>query len=247
MTKAMHSPLYVTQELLQQRYQGAETIFVAGSVVKGEATAHSDLDLVVVYPSIERAYRESFAHRGWPVEAFVHDPQTLYYFFQKVDRPIGRGTLAEMIAEGHEVPGPSEFSRSIKALAKQTLDMGTVPLTTEQIQDRRYQLSELLDDVREPRSRHDLVADSTLLFNELAEFYFLTRGQWTASGKAIAKRMKTVDPAFARKFADAFDRLFSVGHTTAVIEMAEEMMAPFGGILFEGYRRDVPPDWRTDS
>ncbi len=243
----MHSPLYVTQELLQQRYQGAETIFVAGSVVKGEATAHSDLDLVVVYPRLERAYRESFMHRGWPVEAFVHDPQTLSYFFQNVDRPIGRGTLAEMIAEGHEVPGPSEFSNSIKGLARETLSMGTVPLTTEQIQDRRYQLSELLDDVRAPRSRHDLVADATLLFNELAEFYFLTRGQWTASGKAIAKRMKAVDPAFARKFAEAFDRLFTSGSTAEVIEMTETLMEPYGGILFDGYRREVSASWRLDK
>ena len=219
-------------------------IFVAGSVVKGEATAHSDLDLVVIYPKLERAFRESFAHRGWPVEAFVHDPETLQYFFRNVDRPIGRGTLAEMIAEGHEVPGPSDFSHSIKAMAREILKMGTVPLTTEQIQDRRYQLSELLDDVREPRSRHDLIADATLLFNELAEFYFLTRGQWTASGKAIAKRMKTIDPAFARGFAEAFDRLFTSGNPASVIQMTESLMEPYGGVLFEGYRREVPADWR---
>ena len=245
MNQGMHSPLYVTQDLLQNRYPGAETIFVAGSVVKGEATAHSDLDLVVVYKQVPRAFRESFSHRGWPVEAFIHDPETLHYFFNQVDRPIGRGTLAEMIAEGHEVPGPSEFSQSVKALAKETLRLGTPPLTDEELQDRRYQLSEMLDDIREPRTRQDLVAGGTLLYNELAEFYFRTRCRWTASGKAIVKRMKMEDPALARKFAEAFDLLFATGKQRAVIELAEELMASHGGVLFEGYRREVPADWRT--
>ena len=60
-----------------QRYSGADVVLAAGSIVRGEATAYSDLDLVVVYSKLPCAYRESFSFHGLPVEAFVHDPETL--------------------------------------------------------------------------------------------------------------------------------------------------------------------------
>lgn len=247
MKSATHSPLYVTKELLETRYKGAETIFLAGSVVRGEASTYSDLDLVVVYPKVETAYRESFFHGGWPVEAFIHDPETLRYFFQQVDPKIGRATLAEMISEGHEIPGPTDFSSSLKQMATETLRQGPPALSEEEIQDYRYHISELIDDIREPRTRQELIAAATLVYNELAEFYFRSQRGWTGSGKAILKRMKKADPAFARRFGEAFDVLFSTGHTSRVIELAEEIMAPQGGFLFEGYRRDVPTSWRAEK
>jgi hypothetical protein len=244
MKSSTHSPLYVTKELLETRYDGAEVIFVAGSVVRGEATAHSDLDLVVVYPKVRAAYRDSFTHKGWPVEAFVHDPETLRYFFHHVDRLIGRATLAEMIAEGHEVPGASAFTASVKAMAQAALREGPPALTEAEMQERRYHITELIDDIREPRSRQELVASATVIYNELADFYFRSQRGWTGSGKAILKRMKKTDPALARRFAEAFDVLFSTGQPLRVIELAEEILAANGGPLFEGYKHEVPADWR---
>lgn len=247
MKMVTHSPLFVTKDLLETRYLGATTIFVAGSVVRGEATAHSDLDLVIVYPKIRAAYRESFQHRDWPVEAFIHDPETLNYFFRRVDSQLGRATLAEMIAEGHEIPGASDFSQALKEKARQILQAGPPALSDEEIQDRRYQISELLDDVRDPRTQQELFAAATLIYNELADYYFRTRLSWTGSGKAILKRMKRIDPTFARRFSEAFDLLFVSGQPGRVIELAEEIMAPQGGCLFEGYRRDVSENWRLDN
>ncbi len=237
--------MFVTKELFETRYNGADAIFVTGSVVRGEATAHSDLDLVVLFPKVERAYRESFEHKGWPVEAFVHDPDTLRYFFENVDRQLGRATLAEMIAEGHEIPAATSLTAEMKTMAKTTLQDGPPALTDEEVQDRRYHISELLDDMRDPRNRQELVASATLIYNELADYYFRTRRGWTCSGKAIMKRMKRTDPPFARKFGEAFDELFATGKSSRVIDLAEELMAPQGGCLFEGYRRDTPADWRS--
>ena len=241
---ATHSPLYVTKELFETRYQGAEAIFLAGSVIRGEASSYSDLDLVVVYPKLPAAYRESFTHRSWPVEAFIHDPDTLRYFFDKIDRELGRPTLAEMISEGHEVPGPSPTTDRLKHLARKTLLEGPPALSESDLQDRRYQLSELVDDIREPRSRQELVASATVIYNELADYYFRARREWTGGGKAIVKRLKKTDPGFGRKFTDAFDSLFVSGQTKPVIDLVEEILGRDGGLLFDGYRRDVPADWR---
>ena len=62
----------------------------------------SDLDLVVVFQKLENAYRESSRFDNWPVEAFVHDSETLNYFFQ-MDRVSGVPSLPNMVNEGVEV------------------------------------------------------------------------------------------------------------------------------------------------
>lgn len=67
----------ITNEIRSTKYSEAKVIFLAGSIVRGEGTPDSDLDLVVVYEHLPNAYRESFYYGGFPVEAFVHDPQTL--------------------------------------------------------------------------------------------------------------------------------------------------------------------------
>lgn len=238
MMRATHSPLYVVQELLESRYQGAEVIFLAGSVVRGEANAYSDVDLVVVYPKVERAYRESFFHRNWPVEAFVHDLETLRHFFLEVDRPMGSGSLAEMVNEGLEVPAPSEFSDRLKGVAREVLADGPPALTPEQFEDRRYHVSELLDDIREPRNRQELFASASVIYNELADFYLRGRRAWASSGKSVLKRLKKVDPAFARRFVEAFDVLYATGRPEQVVDLGEEVLIAHGGLLFDGYRRD---------
>ena len=244
MKSSTHSPMFVTKELFETRYPGADAIFVTGSVIRGEATASSDLDLVVLFPHVKTAYRESFFHMGWPVEAFIHDPETLRYFFQHVDKNLGRATLAEMVVEGHEIPAATPMTDTMKALAKTALEEGPPPLSVDDLQDRRYHISEIIDDMREPRNRQELMATATLLYNELADFYFRTRRGWTGTGKSLVKRMKRTDPAFARNFCEAFDDVFSTGQTVKVIAMAEQLMSEHGGLLFEGYRRDVPLEWR---
>ena len=67
----------LVKEIYETRYPQSQLIFFAGSIVRGEGTSASDLDLVVVFDQLPNAYRESFIYKDWPVEAFVHDPQTL--------------------------------------------------------------------------------------------------------------------------------------------------------------------------
>src|SRR5688500_1680444 len=72
--------LAIAQKSLAGRFKGAAFAFVGGSIMRGQGTAASDIDMVVVFPRLERAWRESFMEDEFPVEVFVHDPQTLAYF-----------------------------------------------------------------------------------------------------------------------------------------------------------------------
>lgn len=245
MKSSTHSPLFVTKELFETRYQGADAIFVTGSVIRGEATAHSDLDLVILYPRVDRAYRESFFHKGWPVEAFIHDPETLRYFFQNVDKHLGRATLAEMVADGHEIPCATELTRAVKSMASADLAQGPQALSEDDVREYRYHISEILDDMREPRNRQELTASATLLYNELADFFMRSHRGWTGTGKNLVRRLKRADPTFARRFSEAFEECFAGGQSAKVIALAEEVLAPHGGPLFEGYHLATPIEWRA--
>ncbi len=188
-----------------QRYAHAVAAFAAGSIIRGEGTVYSDLDLVVVYANVPRAHRESFRFSGLPVEAFVHDPETLHYFFVEVDRPSGVPALPQMVAEGVEIPESSDLSRSLKALAASVLALGPPPLTPQDIDQLRYSLTDTTDDLRAPRSRQELIGTASVLFQELANFYLRTRGCWSAKGKAIPRALRRADAAFAARYCRTFE------------------------------------------
>lgn len=40
---------FIASQILVEKFTGAEVVFLAGSIIRGEGTATSDLDLVVVY------------------------------------------------------------------------------------------------------------------------------------------------------------------------------------------------------
>ena len=136
-------PVEVTAKIQQERYPNANVIFLAGSVIRGEGTATSDLDLVVVFQQLSAAYRESFQFEGWPVEAFVHDPETLRYFFFEVDRPTGIPSLPAMVSEGIEIPQPSQLSKELKQLANDLLAAGPPAWDKDTIDRSRYAITEL--------------------------------------------------------------------------------------------------------
>lgn len=66
-------------------HYGAERVIVYGSVVRGDATIHSDIDLLVVAPSTEKGYLRMAAvkalvrdlSRGLPLSPIVLTPQEL--------------------------------------------------------------------------------------------------------------------------------------------------------------------------
>ncbi|MBF2051979.1 MAG: nucleotidyltransferase domain-containing protein [Candidatus Sericytochromatia bacterium] len=225
-------------------HPAAACVFVAGSRRRGEATPHSDLDLVVIYPHLPAAWRESLIFEGQPVEAFVHDPQTLRYFFEAVDRPGGVPSLIRMVAEGLPLPGPSPLSESLQQLACEILAAGPPLWTSAEREAARYAVSDSLDDLRSPRSRAEQLASASRLYGQLATYYLRSQGHWDAHGKGIPRQLQALNPKAAAAFEAAFEALFAQGELAPLLALCETWLAPDGGLLFDGFRREAPPDWR---
>lgn len=237
--------LEVARAVMSQCYPDAAVAFAAGSLVRGEGTAYSDLDLVVVYATLPAAYRESFRFRELPVEAFVHDPETLEYFFVEMDAASGIPALPQMVLEGHEVPSATDLSRHLKARAAAIIGAGPPPLDAETERRRRYHLTDLLDDLRGWRSADELMACGARLFEDLADYHLRAGGHWSARGKAIPVTLRRADAALCARYCASFDRLFRANEIGPVVRLAEELLQSSGGVLFEGYRSDAPASWRT--
>jgi hypothetical protein len=238
------APEVCARSVYEQRYPDAAVVFLAGSVIRGESTRFSDLDLVVVYERTHHAYRESFIAHQWPIEVFVHDRETLNYFFA-TDRASGVPTLASMIADGIAFPSESDFARSIKQSAVEVLHAGPPPWLDEQRKLSRYLLTDLIEDLREPRSRAEFHASVSRLYEMLATHFFRSRGVWSAKGKAIVRRLQEVDRSTAHAFSNAFEIAFRTDDTAALISLATMILDADGGFLFDGYRADAPAEWRT--
>jgi len=238
-------PDFVTaaKEILTTRYPNAAFAYVAGSIIRGEQTDYSDIDLVVVFEKLECATRESFVYRGWPVEAFVHDPETMNYFFQESDAKSGRPCLPQMVLEGLTLPCETPLSRELKTLAGKVINQGPPELGRAELEDRIYFISDLVDDLRAPRSQSEAIAVGARLFELLGDFYLRGKGQWSGSGKGLARALAKYSPDLANSYSEAFQKLFN-GDSISVINLAQEILKPYGGCRFDGYVRPAAKDRR---
>jgi hypothetical protein len=67
--------------VLGARYPGADAGFAMGSILRGEATPFSDLDLVVLFARLPNARREAFFSQG--------DSAPLIAFTERALAPLG--------------------------------------------------------------------------------------------------------------------------------------------------------------
>jgi hypothetical protein len=92
----------------------------------------------------------------------------------------------------------------------------------------------------------EMHATATLLYSALANHHFRSKGLWSAKGKAVPRRLNALGDGLAARFLDSFEKLFSENCVAPVIGLAEEILAPHGGFLFDGHKLEAPETWRVE-
>ena len=236
-------PIVVVRNFVASKYSDCQVAFVAGSFNRGEATSTSDIDLIVLFSKVEHASRESLIYQGWPIEVFIHDLETIKYFFND-DAKSGIPSLANMINEGVVIEEKLNYSDEVKALAKSVLNHGPPVLSEEERTNFRYSISDLLDDLKDPRTIFEGYAITAKLHGILSFFLFRSRGQWAGAGKHIPRQLQKQNPELFIAWEKAFTEAFR-GHFNLVIQLTENILSENGGYLFDGYKLDAPKDWRV--
>ncbi|MEM7364858.1 MAG: nucleotidyltransferase domain-containing protein [Pseudomonadota bacterium] len=238
-------PFVAASSALARHHPDCLGAFVAGSVMRGEGTATSDIDIVVLYgDDFEDVHRASLMHEGWPIEFFVQHVEAQRYFFEK-DRQRGMCVLADMVATGTMLPESTKLLEQQKNEARQIIEAGPPPLTPEDTDRRRYAITNLIDDV--VGSTNIPVTNAVLaeLHDALADFYLRTHGRWSGHGKSVLRSLRDADEPLYDRFVHAFDRGFATD-VDPIRKLVDELLAPEGGRLWEGYAERAHPGWLTD-
>jgi predicted nucleotidyltransferase len=246
-TRSVPTPneiLKIAVEVLRAYYPDADSAFVAGSFMRGQGSATSDIDLVVLHPSLAQAYRESFIFQNVPVETFVHDPETLLWFLEQ-DRKDGRPALIGMLIEGVLIGPRQDTGHDFKKRAVQIFAEGPPSLNADAIERLRYAITDKLDDLEADRTALERIAIGAALYPFLVELALRRSGRWNGDGKWQARLLGQMDVSVARRVETAFLSLYDGSDTQAVRGLAEDLLEQHGGRLFAGFRSDAPADWRS--
>ncbi|MGD7045939.1 nucleotidyltransferase domain-containing protein [Jeotgalibacillus proteolyticus] len=231
-------PVRAAEQFINLHYPHCQAALLAGSVVRKEATAASDLDIVIFDQTIKSSYRSSHVEDGWPIEVFVHSMESYKEFFQS-DCVRGRPSMPNMVAEGLILKDHGELN-AIRKEAQALLDKGPDPWDKETLKLKRYFLTDALEDLTGSTSRQeDLFIASTLLI-QLSDFILRTNHQWSGDSKWLMRALKRFDPGLAAELAGAFDLFFRNGEKEAIVELTERILNPYGGLLFDGFSIGKP-------
>lgn len=227
------APLEAAQNFMAKYFPQCAAALLAGSAVRGEATATSDLDIVVFDRDAAASYRESLVEFDWRIEVFVHNLASYQAYFQS-DAERARPSMPRMVAEGI-VLRDTGVAHAIKREAQEVLDAGPEKWTAETILTKRYFLTDALDDFIGCCHRAEGIFIAGTLAEGLAEFELRTHQRWIGASKWIIRSLQQYDKDFADRFVAAFDDYYRNGNIKSVIELADAVLEPHGGRLFEGF------------
>lgn len=234
--------LKTAEALLAEKFSDAKCAFVAGSVTRGEQTATSDIDIVIVYdPDIlPKAYRASLFYQDWPIELFVQNANSLSYFWQK-DIEGGEPVLINMVAEGIALPKNDAYALSLRQKACEIMAAGPIALSANAIEWRRYMITDMLDDLEDYKNTAELYGILSELYQMLGDFYLRANQKWSGQSKAMIRALKKYFPELIDEYESAFKKGFS-GDTEPVSDLANKLLSPFGGKLWNDWLSYAPEE-----
>jgi len=225
--------LTVARRLVADLFPEALAAWLGGSVASGTATASSDLDITVLLPGPPAPYRHSIGYDGWPVELFVHTSASVEHYVAK-DIARRQPTMPRLVT-GVLLLDVDGSGAAISARAAEVVAAGPPPLSRAELDACRYLLSDLLDDLVAPRSEAERVAVAVRLWEGALGLFLTGAGRWTGTGKGLVREVTAVDPVLADRSVAAL-RAALAGEVEELVAMVDDVLAAYGGRLFEGYR-----------
>jgi hypothetical protein len=221
-------PVEDARALVSGRFPAALAAFLCPGVVSSLRTATSDLDIVVVLAGPPAPYRESLRWRGWPTETFVHDRDSLEFFFAK-DTARRRPTLARMCAAGVTL-ADAGVATGVRERAQAILAAGPPAATSTELEERRYGLTDLIDDLTGSTDPGETAVIGWNVWVATAELALIQAGGWLGSGKWLLRELRATDPDLADRMVAA------IADHRQLVDLADEVLDRAGGRFWAGYR-----------
>ncbi len=230
----------IARRLVGQRFPDARTAWLGGSVVRGDATDRSDLDITVLLPGPPAPYRDSLWYAGWPVELFVHTQGSLALYRQK-DQDRRQPTIMRLVGESIILLDTDGIGASLQRECVAEVAAGPTPWSRDDLDSARYGVTDLLTDLEGSTDDDERSAISSVLWQDAARLLLAATGSWTAFGKGLVRELRRFDDAETTTYvADLLGGLRAsiAGDPQRLITTCDRILDQFGGRLFEGHRLD---------
>ncbi|HSI68174.1 MAG TPA: nucleotidyltransferase domain-containing protein [Planococcus sp. (in: firmicutes)] len=231
--KERWEPIHTAKVFVETNFRHCRGALLAGSVVRGQETATSDLDIVVFDQTLMSSYRESMIFHGWPIEVFVYNTNSYKHFFEK-DRKAAKPTMPRMVSEGIVLKDKGIMAE-IQQEAAALLAEGPEAWDLETIRAKRYFITDILDDLRGSEDRKERLFCVTALSDAVSEFILRTERKWIGSSKWVIRSLEAHDHELAVEFVEAFEHFYRTDEIEHIIAFVDSVLKPYGGRLFDGF------------
>ena len=220
----------VARELVLELYPDARAAWLGGSVVRGDASPTSDLDITVLHdgPSLRR----SLQYGGWPVELFVHNEKSLRYFADK-DQARRQPTMMRLVGESVVLVDTDGSGARLQQEFLAEVSAGPEPLSPDELNLLRYTITDLLEDLAGAVGDVRL-AVASVLWQEAARLLLTGSGHWSGTGKGLLREVVAYDVAHGTDHASALMDGVRAGDERLVVAV-ERILDAYGGRLFAGF------------
>ena len=235
--------LKLAKELFTEKFGNALCAFAAGSLFRGEGTPTSDIDFVVIFSTskLPQAYRDSLKYNDVMFECFVQNENSLEFFINE-DFNSGIPILPHMIINGIPLPEENDYTHELQRRVKDRYDNGPKQLTRDEINVKRYFITDLLLDMEGCTGKEESTAILIRLYEIIGDFYLRVNKQWSGSGKSLFRAINNYDPFFAQEYSNVFTNAFSTNNYSAVIQFGNKVLEPYGGRFWEGFKQLAPEE-----
>jgi hypothetical protein len=223
------------REILDARFADAVGGLVAGSSARDEDTPTSDLDLVVLLAGRPAPMRGTERIQGKLVEFFVHTEASFLAFVER-ERLLRRSPLLHMCAHGLIIRDHEGQLSRLQTLARDRWAAGPARLTDDELEDRRYRLTALLDDLADEADPADRAALAAAVFTDVADLALVSRGHWSGAGRWLTRRLREVDADLSTSLLAGLQAAVH-GDVSDLKSCGEAELERIGGPLDSGYER----------
>ncbi|MCX4097584.1 nucleotidyltransferase domain-containing protein [Nocardia sp. alder85J] len=239
----------IAYRLVSHRFPEARAAWLGGSAAAGTGTVTSDLDITVLLAGTPAPYRESLSYGGWPVELFVQTEESIRWFCAD-ERRRGKPTTLRLIGDTTILVDRDGSGARLQAACVAAIGAGPDPVSAEELDEMRYRVTDLLDDLIGGAPEHEDLLIAAELWRGTAELLLAGNGHWRGGGKWLHREAVAHDLAAGTDYAETLARAtrsVAQGSAEPMVAVVSEVLELFGGPLFDGYRIEGPEPVRRSA
>lgn len=189
----------------------------------------------MLLPGTPAPYRESLQYAGRPVEMSVHTEATWHAYIER-ELPTRRSPLLWMCADGLLLFDTDGLGARLAAQARTLTAAGPPPASAEEIDARRYAITDTLDDPAGRDDPRERLFIATELVRRTGEPVQAVSGSWGGGGKWLAHRLETTLPGLSTRLHHGLREVLD-GRSEPLVTVVDEVLRQVGGRLWVGYKR----------